>query len=47
MFDLGQYESNNDSWVLLNSNIGKSIEESLLTFRLKQQVFFPDKKFVS
>ena len=28
MFDLGQYGSNNDNWVLLNSNIGKSIEEN-------------------
>ena len=30
MFDLGQYGSNNDSGVLLNSNIGKSIEENYL-----------------
>lgn len=30
MFDLGQYGSNNESGVLLNSNIGKSIEENYL-----------------
>ena len=31
MFDLGQYGSNNDSGVLMNSELGKKLEQSALS----------------
>ena len=40
LFNLGQYGSNNDSGVVLDSNIGKCIEENSLNIPESEALFW-------